>query len=130
MKLFLDDIREPKDCLSYMFQRIGTMQNIYSEEWVVVRNYDEFVKAISDNYNTITHISFDHDLAEQHYTDKMYSSAEEYYKSIEGTEKTGFDAAKYMKEFYDNNNKNYPTMFVHSMNPVGTQNIVNLFTKR
>jgi hypothetical protein len=127
MKLFLDDIREPKDCLSYMFQRIGTMQNIYSEEWVVVRNYEQFVEKIKNHHKQITHISYDHDLAEQHYTDKMYDSIEEYYKSIEGTEKTGFDAAKYMKDFYDNNDIKYPIMFVHSMNPAGTQNIVNLF---
>jgi hypothetical protein len=127
MKLFLDDIRNPQDCFGYMFHRIGFRQEIYQEDWFVVRNYDEFVKAIHDNYNLITHISFDHDLAVEHYTDKMYDSMEEYYKSIEGTEKTGFDAAKYMKEFYDSNDVKYPIMFVHSMNPVGTQNIINLF---
>ena len=43
MKLFLDDVREPKDCFGYMFARIGRLQEIYLEEWVVVRNYEKFV---------------------------------------------------------------------------------------
>jgi hypothetical protein len=34
---------------------------------------------------------------------------------------------KYMKWFYDENRIPYPIMFVHSMNPVGTEKIINLF---
>lgn len=35
--------------------------------------------------------------------------------------------AKWTKEFYAEQNKELPTIFVHSMNPVGTKNILNLF---
>jgi len=127
MKLFLDDVREPKDCFGYMFARIGRLQEIYLEEWVVVRNYEKFVEVLEKNIKQITHISYDHDLAEEHYVGEMYESIEEYYKAIEGTSKTGYDAAKYMKDLYDTNHLDYPKMYVHSMNPAGTQNIINLF---
>ena len=40
-KLFLDDIREPLDCCSYMLNK-----DFYSDnEFVVVRNYEEIVDA-------------------------------------------------------------------------------------
>jgi hypothetical protein len=128
MKLFLDDVRNPTDCVKYMHARIGKDNPIYLEgEWYVVRNYDEFVKAIDEFYPQITHISFDHDLADEHYSTTMYTSIDEYYNAIEGSEKTGLDCAKYMKKFYDEAGLTYPIMYVHSMNPVGTQAIVNLF---
>ena len=43
-------------------------------------------------------------------------------------DKTGYHAAQYLKEVYEKNNLKLPYyIFVHSMNPVGTQNIINLF---
>lgn len=128
MKIFLDDIRIPFDCISYMYRRIGKDNVLYSEGgWSIVRNYDDFVEIVTQNIDKITHISFDHDLADDHYTGEMYKSAEEYYKSIEGTERTGYDCAKWLKQFYQEKGKQLPTMFVHSMNPVGTENIINVF---
>jgi hypothetical protein len=124
MKLFLDDIRVPRNCVSYMHKRIGALNPLYLEEWNVVRNYEEFVSAINDHHNEITHISFDHDLAEAHYDPKTWTESFVY------KEKTGLECAKYMKWFYDEHRKPYPIMFVHSMNPVGTQNIINLFLKK
>jgi hypothetical protein len=50
---------------------------------------------------------------------------EEYLKTVK--EKTWLDCAKYFKEFYDRNKLKYPIIFIHSMNPVCTQNIINLF---
>ena len=130
MKLFLDDVREPQHCVGYMYRRIGSLNPIYLEnDWNVVRNYEQFISAINDHFNEITHISFDHDLADEHYHDDMYKSEDDYYKSIEGTEKTGLDCAKYMKWFYAENKKPWPVMFVHSMNPVGTEAIINVFKK-
>jgi hypothetical protein len=128
MKLFLDDIRSPSDCARYMHNRIGKLNPIYLEgNWYIVRNYDEFCKAIEKYHQDITHISFDHDLADGHYNEAMYESEEQYYKNIEETkEKTGLDCAKFFKEFYKDKQV-WPTMFVHSMNPIGTQAIINLF---
>lgn len=127
MKLFLDDVREPRHCTGYMKDRVGDLVSLYSKEWVIVRDYEQFISCVNDHAREITHISFDHDLALSHYSIKMYESAGEYYQSIEGTEKTGLDCAKYMKWFYDENRLEYPVMFVHSMNPVGAEAIINLF---
>ena len=38
MKVFLDDVRNPKDCVTYMHQRIGDKNPIYLEEWVIAKN--------------------------------------------------------------------------------------------
>jgi hypothetical protein len=128
MKLFLDDIREPKDCTSYMYRRIGHMNPIYLEDWFVVRNYTEFVDAVSKHINEITHVSFDHDLSDEHYDPTMFEGQDKYNQLYDNfVEKTGYDCAKWMKMFYDENNVDYPIMFVHSMNPTGAKNIINVF---
>jgi hypothetical protein len=128
MKLFLDDVRQPKDCTQYMHQRIGALNPIYLEDWMVVRNYDEFVNAITEHIDIITHISFDHDLSDEHYDPMMYEGQTKYNELYnQFIEKTGYECAKWMKEFYKEKNKKYPVMFVHSMNPTGTQNIINVF---
>ena len=129
MKIFLDDIRDPKECLGYMYRRIGGLNPIYSQgEWYIVRTYDEFVNAINKYHKHITHVSFDHDLADNHYHESMYENQEAYDKHLESVkEKTGFDCAKSLKEFYELKGIEMPTMFVHSMNPVGMQKIIDLF---
>ena len=40
---------------------------------------------------------------------------------------TGYECALWMKVFYEERKKDLPTIFVHSMNPVGTEKIKNLF---
>jgi hypothetical protein len=64
MKIFLDDVRIPKECINYMYHRIGPLNPIYLEEWVVIKNYYDFVKIVKQNHKDITHVSFDHDLGE------------------------------------------------------------------
>ena len=60
--LFLDDIRHPYDCISYM-----PSPGIYSKYlWKTVRNYDEFVSFITQN-GLPDLISFDHDLSDIDY---------------------------------------------------------------
>jgi hypothetical protein len=111
-----------------MHQRIGALNPIYLEDWMVVRNYDEFVNAITEHIDIITHISFDHDLSDEHYDPMMYEGQTKYNELYnQFIEKTGYECAKWMKEFYTENNKQLPVMFVHSMNPTGTQNIINIF---
>lgn len=128
MKIFLDDYRTPKDCVQYMYKRIGKLNPIYLEDWVIAKNYDQFVKVVSENIDKITHISFDHDLADEHYDPNVYENGNEIdYETY--TEKTGYECAKWLKDFYQKNNKRLPIMFVHSMNGVGTNNIINLFKK-
>lgn len=128
MKIFLDDVRSPSDCAKYMHARIGSLNPIYLEDWYIVRNFEQFQDVIFRYHKDITHVSFDHDLAEAHYHESMYQGGKVYMKYLETTsEKTGYDCAKWMKNFYEENSIEFPVMFVHSMNPVGTENIINLF---
>lgn len=129
MKIFLDDVRMPSDCAKYMHTRIGKLNPIYLEgEWYIVKNYTQFVQAILKFQIHITHISYDHDLADDHYDVSMYHGADQYAQHLaKSKEKTGHDCAKFVKEYYTEFNLSLPIMFVHSMNPVGTENIINVF---
>ena len=62
MKLFLDDNRKPYDVFR------NTIDPIYenNNEWVIVKNYEEFVDTILES-GLPEIISFDHDLSQNHY---------------------------------------------------------------
>ena len=111
--LYLDDNRTPTENIPGYYP------------WVIVRNYDEFVKWIDEN-GVPDLVSFDHDLAEEHMND--------YYKQLmnEGfqhpnygqyKEKTGLDCAKYLVTHCEKNNVPIKSCAVHSHNPVGSYNI-------
>jgi hypothetical protein len=104
-KLFLDDVREIRQIYPH------TDLN----EWILVKNYDEFVNCIKKNGMPIK-INFDHDLGLEHYVtgNPNYDK----YK-----EKTGYDCAKWLVEYCMNNNLEFPDYQVHSMNPIGRENI-------
>ena len=128
MKIFLDDIRNPQECVSYMGKRIGALTYLYMGKWIVVRNYEQFVDIIANNINIITHVSFDHDLGEDVAKELVESGLSKRQARKRKKElMSGYDCAKWMKDYYKSKNKQLPTMFVHSMNPVGTENIINLF---
>jgi hypothetical protein len=117
-RLFLDDVRNPIDCSLYM-----RPANIYLEDWDVVRTYNEFIDYITKN-GVPDEISFDHDLADEHYNPSMYESKEKYGKKSESfREKTGYDCAKWLAEYCIKNIIPMPKCYVHSMNPVGRENI-------
>ena len=123
--LFLDDVRNPQDCFEY------TRQGVYlMKDWVVVRNYDEFVLTIKQR-GIPTVASFDHDLADEHYRPSMYDSDKHYTNYYtDGTfkEKTGYHCAKWMLDHCVENDLEIPKLsYIHSMNPVGTENIKSLF---
>src|SRR5690349_1270588 len=109
MKLFLDDFRQPSDAGKYMHERIGGLNPIYFDgEWYIVRDFKQFCKAISKYYDEITHISFDHDLADEHYHESMEDKTA-YEKHLSSCkEKTGKDCAEWMKSFYKEKNKELP----------------------
>ena len=90
-----------------------------SVEWIVVRNYDDFVKYITE-HGVPEILSFDHDLADEH-----YESHQEY---DQYTEKTGYHCAKWLIYYCIDNKKELPaTILIHSMNPAGSMNIKSLF---
>ena len=114
--LFLDDFRHPYDCIKYM------KLPIYSKlEWIIVRNYGEFVDYIAKK-GLPKIISFDHDLADEHYSPEMYrGSYNAMYKNFK--EKTGLDCAKWLVDYCADKDLDLPEYLVHSMNPAGRKNI-------
>lgn len=124
MKLFLDDIRKPSDCLGYMHRRIGQLNPLYDTEWTVVRNYKEFCHAIDTNVGRIAFVSFDHDLADKHYHESMFDNRGRYeYEIRHVKEETGKECAEYMVKVYTSHNLSLPACFIHTQNPVGLQRI-------
>ncbi len=114
--LFLDDIRDPVDvCLYFEPKKLHPLYE--NEQWEIVRSYDEFVNHITDN-GLPACISFDHDLADEHYQNMSGGDFKE---------KTGYECAKWLVEFLLEHNLELPVIYCHSMNPVGKENILNLF---
>lgn len=113
--LFLDDYRLP---------------NVLNDNrvWILVRNYKEFVKMIEDR-GLPKMISFDHDLADEHYPalEKnvgINNSKELPYDTYQ--EKTGYHCAKWLIGYCLDQELPLPEYNVHSMNPVGKENIIAL----
>lgn len=112
IKIYLDDIRTPVD-----------------KSWIVVRNFNEFMRQLfllqpDDEYI----ISFDHDLADEHYTPKEYrdnyEASKEYQESREYTEMTGNQCAKMLVMSISIWRLKKPHMcHIHSFNPVWADNI-------
>jgi len=118
--LFLDDIRMPQDAFNY------THNNQYlKHKWDIVRDYNQFVSYIQ-SHGIPNIISFDHDLADIHYEIQDREDIKKMYNS-DSAEKTGYDCAKWLINYCIDNNVNLPTILIHSMNPVGSENIKNLF---
>lgn len=116
-KLFLDDYRNPIDVYQYI------KDDIYLEDdWIIVRNYDEFVQ-YHENFGIVDIYSFDHDLADEHYTEQGNVINYQEFK-----EKTGYDCAKYLINFSEKNNIELKSrILVHSMNYYGGLNIKSFF---
>lgn len=97
MKIYIDDLRTPKEA-----------------GWTVVRTFDDFKKIlVSTPISLIEAISFDHDLGIK----------------PDGTlESSGMDCAKFLLDVIMDRDavNDFPTVYVHSMNPSGVQNIIGL----
>lgn len=108
-KLFLDDLRLPQQ-VNWVEMPLGP--------WVIVRSYDEFVKVVK-SAGLPSFVSFDHDLSQEHYPVGPITEID--YRKY--TEKTGFDCAKWLCEYCMDRRMDFPNYQVHSMNPVGRENI-------
>ena len=124
--LFLDDERRPGDV---------TWVRLPFSVYEVVRNYDEFVNIIT-NHGIPKFVSFDHDLAYEHYEVMLKEvNASKYTAFVPdeegglnltfdyGKEKTGYDCAKFLVDQCINLGVRFPEYEVHSMNPVGSKRI-------
>lgn len=125
-KLFLDDKRNPVHCITYMHHRIGWKNPIYLQnDWVICRNYECFKNTLED-MGLPEFVSFDHDLAIEHYDPLLVESGIYSYDGF--GEKTGYDCAKYLVDYCMRNKLKLPEYAVHSMNSVGTENITSYLT--
>jgi len=109
-KLFLDDERKPSDV---------TWLELPSGPWQIVRSYDAFAEYISE-HGIPDVISFDHDLGVENVEVVARSHDIDYNKL---TMKTGYHCATWLANYCLDNQVQLPTFYVHSMNPVGAQNI-------
>lgn len=110
-KVYLDDVRTPVE-----------------KEWVVARNYEEFVKVIQElGLENINVISLDHDLGEsaiaEYYANAKPNNIIDYENILE---KTGMDCCKFLVNESMDTNIPLPQVFVHSANPVGRVNMMGL----
>jgi hypothetical protein len=109
VKIYLDDVRTP----------------VAKNEWVVVRNYEEFVDKVTEiGLENIELISLDHDLGDsamQEWHNNVYNNYELNYDNI--TEKTGYDCAKWLVEKWMDGAP-VVDVFTHSANAIGSANIM------
>jgi hypothetical protein len=109
LRLYLDDVRTPID-----------------EDWIIARNYDEFVAAIKlHGLGNFEVISLDHDLGE--------GAMVEYYTNVKNNymldynninERTGMDCCRYLISESMNEKIPLPQIYVHSANPIGSANMM------
>jgi hypothetical protein len=117
MKLFLDDNRTPYDVFKL------TINPVYEKnDWEIVKTHAEFVSYIETN-GLPDIISFDHDLSFEHYLEENQSGTIDYNLL---NEKTGYHCAAWLIEYCTKNKLKLPQCLVHSMNPIGSENIKNI----
>jgi hypothetical protein len=112
--LFLDDERVPSKV---------TWTAIPLVPWVIVRSYETFVSHIK-KYGLPKIVSFDHDLADEHYA--RYHEANELtgifrYEGL--SVKTGLEAAQWMVRYCEENNLPSPECYYHTRNQFGEANM-------
>jgi hypothetical protein len=107
--IYLDDVRTP-----------------VADNWVVVRNYEEFVEAVDKiGLENIEVISLDHDLGEQAMVEYYTNVKNNYqldYSNIQ--EKTGYDCCKHLVSKSMETGIPLPQIYVHSANPIGSANMM------
>lgn len=117
--LFLDDSRQ--------MERVTWMAMPTDNPWRVARNYEQFIGLIS-LFGLPEFISFDHDLADEHYRHGALSRFTEFdYEKVQ--EKTGLCCAKWLVEYCLDHNKELPLWQSHTMNPCGQANIDGLLKR-
>ena len=99
VKLYLDDIRHPHQ----------TYPN--DSDWLVVRNYTEFVSAIEQHFSNLEVVSFDHDLSD-------FDS--------DGNEMTGYSCVKWLCDYILDNGLDISNLSLkfHTANVVGKENMM------
>ena len=123
--LWLDDLRNP------FLDEEGKVPN-GNDKWNInwVLNFEQFTKWI-EMYGLPDAISFDHDLAPEHYTPEYfwddYDASKKYqeWKKTVYKELTGEDCAIWLIDYCSVNKLDLPIYYIHSANPVGVDFILN-----
>ena len=120
--LFLDDEREVKDV---------NWVDLPHVKWHIARNYDQFTEMIT-RLGIPNMISFDHDLADEHYQEVLWSLNSKnlnngVFRYDKMKEKTGYECAKFLVNYCLERNLDLPEYYIHTMNPIGAENIKSLF---
>ena len=102
--LLLDDERTIENVVE-----VTGNQFYLDNEWVIVRSFDEFKKVIVE-LGIPNIVSFDHDIAD--FTE-------------DGMERNGLTCCKYLVDICIENDCYFPTYYIHSANPSGSNNIRN-----
>jgi hypothetical protein len=114
--IYLDDVRTP---IPNPSTHEGTV------EWIVVRNYDEFVNKITElGLENIALISLDHDLGDTAMMEWRTNVCRNFtldYDNI--TEKTGMDCVKWLVEQWMDGAPVCKVM-IHSANAIGSANMM------
>ena len=130
--LWLDDIRNPFiPTYINQYSQLRFVRDINKEGYninvVWVRNYEEMKEWMAHN-SLPEYISFDHDLADEHYTPPKYwddyQASKKYQNAQDYKEKTGLDCAKMLVDYCMDNGVELPQYWSHSANPVGRDNII------
>ena len=111
--LFLDDVRLPN--------HVTWVDLPPNQHYSVVRNYQEFVDLITLR-GIPKFVTYDHDLSDDHYGHGLRGDNIPYDRYAE---KTGYDCAKWLVNECMIKGVKHPPYIVHSMNPVGKQNIIS-----
>ena len=128
--LWLDDLRNP---FLDEEKRVPLGNDKWNINWVL--NFEQFTKWI-EMYGLPDAISFDHDLAPEHYTPEYfwsdYNASKKYqeWKKLFYTEFTGEHCAKWLVNYCNTNRLDLPIYYIHSANPVGFDFILNQLTNK
>lgn len=117
--LFLDDERTPSTVKWLDLPQV---------EWVIVRNYKDFVDTILRDGMPIR-ISFDHDLQDEHYKEYFRVKEIKFADPIDYSkfkEKSGYECAKWLANYCVDNNIPVPVYYVHTLNGPGGANIFSI----
>lgn len=115
--LFLDDQRNPMDVFWVSIPKV---------EYVVVRNYSQFVDVIKKR-GLPKFVSFDHDLSDiQTAQSIVVNLAGSKFNYDNNKELTGLHCARYLIDYCIDNSLDFPQYEVHSMSNVGKANIISL----
>lgn len=126
-RLILDDLRNAEDCLVsnglFGFAYLLTLTKTAPEDWVIVRNYQEFV-AIIEERGIPEFISFDHDLdrsAMREYFFAIETGREFNYNNVKFP--TGLDCVKFLIDKCKESARVLPEITLHTANTLGWANM-------